>query len=272
MSTWWINGQLREESDATIGVTDHGVTVGDGCFETTSIIDHTPFAMTRHLARLRRSLAGLGLCCDRSDQELIEAAQAVADANPDHSVLRLTVTAGPGPLSSNAAHGQPTVVIGSSPGRDWPPSASVATVPWTRNERSAVAGIKSTSYAENVVALAFAQARDASEAIFANTVGQLCEGTGSNIFVELDGQLVTPPLSSGCLAGITRQLVLERTDAAEVDLPYEILRTTSEAFLTSSTRDVMPITRIDDRQLEIGPLSAQAATIYKEMMAATADP
>ena len=84
-----------------------------------------------------------------------------------------------------------------------------------------MAGIKTTSYAENVVALAHARARGCTEAIFANTTGGLCEGTGTNVFVVVDGRLVTPPLSSGCLAGVTRDLVLELTEAIEADLPMD---------------------------------------------------
>ena len=82
-------------------------------------------------------------------------------------------------------------------------------MPWTRNERSATAGLKTTSYAENVVALAHAKERGGIEAVFANTRGELCEGTGTNVFVVVDGELLTPPLESGCLAGITRELTLE---------------------------------------------------------------
>ena len=82
-------------------------------------------------------------------------------------------------------------------------------MPWVRNERSATAGLKTTSYAENVVALDRAHAEGGSEALFANTRGELCEGTGSNVVVVVDDELVTPPLSSGCLAGITRELLLE---------------------------------------------------------------
>ena len=146
------------------------------------------------------------------------------------------------------------------------------TVPWPRNERGALAGIKSTSYAENVVALAHATARGASEAIFANTIGNLCEGTGTNIFVEYEGRLVTPPLSSGCLAGVTRALVVEAMAVEELDVPVEILQTTTEAFLTSSTRDVMPIDRIDDRSMVPGPLTAAAMTAFADLVADSVDP
>jgi branched-chain amino acid aminotransferase len=94
-----------------------------------------------------------------------------------------------------------TLVMACSSGGAWEPSTKVSVVPWTRNEYSAVAGLKTTSYAENVVALSYAHDRGASEAIFANSQGALCEGTGSNIFLALDGQLITPTLASGCLAG-----------------------------------------------------------------------
>jgi branched-chain amino acid aminotransferase len=158
----------------------------------------------------------------------------------------------------------------------------VAVVPWVRNERSAVAGLKTTSYAENVVALDKAHQHGSSEAIFANTAGQLCEGTGSNIFVVIDGALLTPPLASGCLAGITRELVLEWCDAREADLPLDALRRAEEAFLTSSTRDVQPIRQVvwangdtdarEVQELAVGPVSEQARTTFAERAASTPDP
>ena len=272
MGTWWINGELVPSDEATLPIADHGLTVGDGCFETTTMVRGTPFAMRRHLGRLRHSLEGLGIQLTTGDDELREAAQMVADANPDHGVLRLTVTAGPGPLGSGRGDSTPSVIIGSSPSRGWPPSAGVVTVPWPRNERGALAGIKSTSYAENVIALAHAKERGASEAIFPNTVGNLCEGTGTNVFVEHEGRLATPPLSSGCLAGVTRALVIESMAVEEIDLPIEVLATTSEAFLTSSTRDVMPIDRIDDRSMTTGPLTEAAMATFADIVAESVDP
>ncbi|MEM8707890.1 MAG: aminotransferase class IV [Actinomycetota bacterium] len=272
MRTWWINGTLIPAEEAMLPIVDHGLTVGDGCFETTSIIRGVPFAMTRHLARLRRSLDGLGIELAVTDDELRDAAQGVADADPDAGIIRLTVTAGPGPLGSGRGDGEPTVIVAGAADRGWPPSGGIVTVPWPRNERGVLAGVKSTSYADNVVALKYAKERGGSEAIFPNTVGQLCEGTGSNIFVELDGRLVTPPLSSGCLAGVTRQLVIETSAVEEIDLPMEVLATTSEAFLTSSTRHVMPIDRIDDREMPIGPLSEAAHAAYHALLAEQLDP
>ncbi len=141
-----------------------------------------------------------------------------------------------------------------------------------------MAGLKTTSYAENVVALAAAHERGATEAIFANTRGDLCEGTGSNIFVGVGDRLVTPPLSSGCLAGITRELVIEvlaerGITVATDDLALDRLASVDEAFLTSSTRDVQAIDRIDDRTIGApGPLTTAAASAFAELLARDLDP
>ena len=200
--------------------------------------------------------------------EVIEANQ------PGVGRLRITVTGGPGPLGSARGENGPTVVIATGPVGTWPPDAAVLVVPWPRNERSPVAGLKTTSYAENVVALAHATERGAGEALFANLAGNLCEGTGSNVFVGLDGRLVTPPLCSGCLAGITRDLVIETSDAVEADVSMEDFARADEAFLTSSTRDVQPISTVDGRALPHcpGPLTMAATEAFTALMALTLDP
>lgn len=270
--TWWINGELVEPSAAALPAADHGITVGDGCFETTKVVRGEAFALTRHLRRLRRSLEALRIDLPTTDDELREAVRLVLAADPRAGVVRITVTAGQGPLGSGRGGGTPTVIVAGAPDRGWEPTTSVITVPWIRNDRGALTGVKSTSYAENVIALDEAHQRDATEALMANTRGNLCEGTGTNVFCELDGRLVTPPLSSGCLAGVTRKLVLEVTDAEEVDVEFEHLGRTAEAFLTSSTRDVMPIVRIDDRDLTVGPLTDAARAAFAELQATTTDP
>ncbi|MCJ7756023.1 MAG: aminotransferase class IV, partial [Thermoanaerobaculales bacterium] len=239
----WVNGTMSEPDHARISPLDHGFTVGDGVFETCKVTDREPFALTRHLHRLDRSAAGLGL--RTPDHGVVRAGiDELLAAEPLAGRLRITVTGGPGPLGSDRGDAGTTLTLAVSPESAWELSTSVAVVPWVRNERSAVAGLKTTSYAENVVALDRAHEQDSSEAIFANTVGQLCEGTGSNIFVAVDGELLTPSLESGCLAGITRELVIEWCGAREAALPLEVLRDAQEAFLTSSTRDVQPIHRV----------------------------
>jgi branched-chain amino acid aminotransferase len=275
VSTIWLNGRLLSGDEPALRADDHGLLVGDGVFETAKVLDGTAFALTRHLARLRRSASGLGLELWLSDDELAAAVGEVIAANdPGVGRLRMTVTGGPGPLGSARGADGPTVVLATGPSGTWPDAADVVTVPWPRNERSPVAGLKTTSYAENVVALAHAVERGAGEALFANLAGNLCEGTGSNVFVGIGGRLLTPPLSSGCLAGITRDLVLETTDAVEEDVPMDALGSIDEAFLTSSTRDVQPIATIDGVVLPEcpGPLSRKAADAFAELQARTLDP
>jgi branched-chain amino acid aminotransferase len=269
----WINGTLVPAAEATVSAFDHGLTVGDGVFETVKAVDGRPFATRRHLDRLRRSAAGLGLAVPVGDDELREAMAAVlASHDLPLARVRITVTGGPAPLGSERGAAGPTVVVAVGPMAPIAPATSVATVPWPRNERGAMAGIKTTSYAENVVALAHARERGCTEAVFATTTGLLCEGTGSNVFAVVDGQLCTPPLSSGCLAGVTRELALEVTDAIEADIPMDAFLAADEVFLTSTGRDVQAVERIDDRSLAAGPKTAAAAAAFVALAALTDDP
>ena len=164
-------------------------------------------------------------------------------------------------------------MVAVAPMRDWPASSAVATVPWTRNERSATAGLKTTSYAENVVALAHARANGAGEALLANTVGNLCEGTGSNVFLVLDGQVVTPPLSSGCLAGVTRALLLEWADVIEREIADDEL---TGPRRSSSPRRPATCRRARGRRRTLdgapGPVTRKVAAVFAERSAADVDP
>ena len=202
--TAWLDGELVPLADAKISVLDHGLVVGDGVFETLRVYDGVPFAWTRHLARLRASAVGLGLALPDPAQ-LRAAADAVLAANELREArLRITVTGGPAPPGSGRGDAPPTAFILAFPFEPSPPAADVVIAPWTRNEHGATAGLKTISYAANVRALADARARGASEAIFANTQGNLCEATGSNVFCVVDGVLRTPPPTAGCLLGVTR--------------------------------------------------------------------
>jgi branched-chain amino acid aminotransferase len=270
----WVDGALRETADATVSVFDHGLTVGDGVFETLKAAGGTAFATTRHLERLARSARGLGLPEPDLD-EVARACAAVLEANPvPLGRLRVTYTGGPSPLGSDRGDAGPTLVVAHAEASPRPDTTAVVTVPWTRNEKGALAGLKTTSYGENVVALARAHAEGASEALFANTAGRLCEGTGSNVFVVLGGELLTPPLESGCLAGITRALVIEWAGAQEADLPMEALDEAEEVFLTSSLRDVQAVHRVDGRTFPgaPGPVTAKAMRVFAERAAADPNP
>ncbi|MEU0130251.1 MULTISPECIES: aminodeoxychorismate lyase [unclassified Streptomyces] len=270
----WVDGALRDADDARLSVLDHGLTVGDGVFETVRVAEGRSFALTRHLDRLTRSARGLGLA-DPDHEEVRRAVAAVVEGNPmGLGRLRITYTGGISPLGSDRGDAGPTLVVAMGEAARRPDSTAVVTVPWTRNERGAVTGLKTTSYAENVVALARAHGQGASEALFPNTVGRLCEGTGSNVFVVLDGRIHTPPVASGCLAGITRALAVEWTGARETDLPIDVLERADEIFLTSTLRDIQAVHRVDGRELPgaPGPVTSKAMRIFDERAADDLDP
>ena len=270
---YWADGGIVPAGAAAVSPVDHAVIVGDGVFETLKVVNGTPFALTRHLGRLKRSADGLGL--PEPDDALVRTAVAeTLTADPEAGRLRITWSSGPGPLGSDRGGGPGTLLVASSPGTVWPEAVQVHLCEWTRNERGALTGLKTTSYAENVRALEAAHQRGASEALLANTQGRLCEGTGTNVFLVVDGVLVTPPLSSGCLAGITRELVLELAEVVERDVDPGEFAVASEAFLTSSTREVGAISAVDDTVLPEapGPVTAGLVAAFAALVAAKPDP
>ena len=273
-SAVWLDGRLVAPDEARVSAFDHGLTVGDGVFETLRVYGGVPFALRRHLDRLGRSAAGLGLALPERSVLERACAEVVEAGGGGDARLRLTVTGGPGPLGSARGPGPPTVLAAVAPLAAPSPAAAVAVAPWPRNERGALAGLKTTSYAENVVVLAWARERGAEEAVVTDTTGRLCEGTGANVFVVHGDRVRTPALSSGCLAGVTRELVLERTGAEEADLDLDDLAGADEAFLTSSTREVQPIASVDGRALPAvpGPCTTAAAADFRALVNSDLDP
>ena len=250
----WINGQLIDENEVKISPFDHGLLTGDGVFETMVAYQETPFAFSRHYRRLERSASVFGLSLPEADT-LLSACRDVVRANavcPGR--IRVTVTGGRAPLGSEKGDYPETVIVAAGKLPEQPEITEVVTVPFARNEHGALVGLKTISYGENVVALAHARARGAREAIFGNVDGNLCEGTGSNIFIVNNGQLITPPLSAGCLPGVTRALVADLCDVANINLQQtdthlSKLKDVDSAFLTSTLRGVQPIGRVDGKPL-----------------------
>ncbi|MCY3967179.1 MAG: aminotransferase class IV, partial [bacterium] len=231
-------------------------------------------AASRHLDRLAYSASQMDITLPDVD-ELRQAMVDVAAANGLHEGrLRVTVSSGAGPLGSARGESPPTAMVAATPQTPWPESSDVATMTWSINENNPLAGLKTVSYGANVRALAQANAIGAAEAIFPNTKGELCEGTGSNVFLVHQGELITPSLASGCLAGITRQLVIELTGATERDVPIAELARCTEAFLTSTTRNVHPIYTVDQQRLQMcpGPVTQAAAAAFQQLMADNIDP
>ena len=271
----WISGELLPDDEAKVSVFDHGLVVGDGVFETVKVAAGQPFALSRHLARLARSAAGLGLPEPDLDQIRAGALAVIAASEPvPLARMRITVTGGISPLGSERGSSPVTAIVALAAQKAPAPTVDVVVVPWPRNELGALAGLKTTSYADNVRALAYAAERGGSEAIFANMAENLCEGTGSNIFVARGGRLITPPLAGGCLAGVTRALVLEWVGAVEEDMPASELANVDEAFLTGTTRDVQPVEHVNGLKLTAapGPITRKAAEVFAMRAAETPDP
>jgi branched-chain amino acid aminotransferase len=278
VSQFWVNGELVPTAAAKVSVLDHGFTVADGVFETLLVNEGQIFALDRHLARLTKSAIGLGLAAP--DLALItEGISHVLSANQkvEFGRVRITVTSGVGPLGSDRISSDPTMVISLAEQPEWPESTAILLVPWTRNENSPLAGLKTTSYAENVYALAAAKRHGFSEAVFCDTSGRLCEGTGSNIFLIKNEQIITPSDSSGLLRGVTRDLVIELAcesgfDVVERDVDPMELWSADETFITSSTRDVHPVMElanldatdavVDRRSLDIGLITQQLGKMF----------
>lgn len=275
--TWvWVNGEIRPASVATVSATDRGLMLGDGVFETLTLIKGEPYALTRHLARLRTAASGIGVSLPWDDHHLRRVCAETAEALvSSRGRMRITVTTGPSAPGPRRGVIEPTLLVTVTPSAGWGPSAEVVLSPWVMNERSPVAGIKTGSQLEHVLALEEAIGRGADEAILVNSRGVLAEGTGSNVFLVVAGELSTPGLATGCLPGITRQLVCETVAVVERDdLTIEDLRTAPEAFLTSSTRGVHPISGVDGHSLANtpGPLTSAAMTAFRALQDRTNDP
>jgi branched-chain amino acid aminotransferase len=271
-----INGQVVDVTQAQVSVFDHGFTVGDGVFETLKIDKGVVFALKRHLARLKRSaqIVGLpdpdeGLIRNQVDELLAVDAPSV----PALARLRITLTAGVGPLGSDRSSNEPTLTIVWDELAPSAPTAQLATAPWPRPTSAAALGAKTTSYIENVMALRMARGRQCSEGLLLNDQGFVCEGTGSNVMAVIDGVINTPPVTDGCLAGVTRELVTEWFDVVEKSITPEHLVDAEEVFLTSTTRDVQPVDRIDDVVLKApGPVSARLRAAFVERAKNDPDP
>ncbi len=260
-----VDGQVVPAEEARVSVLDNGFTFGDSAYETIRTYGGRPFEWDRHLRRLRASVARLGFEIPHSNAELLRQLNAVLSraANPE-SYIRLIVSRGVGDISYHFERVKgPTVVMVVKPHQAYPEShytqgIDVALVDVRRNHPLALdPAIKSSNLLNNVLAVREAQARGAEEALLLNQEGRLAEGASTNVFLVRGGTVRTPPLSAGILAGITREIVLELAAglgiaAREEALGKNDLRDAEEAFLTSSTREVVPIRRVDGRPVGEG--------------------
>jgi branched-chain amino acid aminotransferase len=251
-----------------VSVFDHGFTVGDGVFETCKVINGHVFALSRHLRRLSKSaeITDLPPIDVANIRDLVKELLAVDKSLlPATARLRITFTAGAGPLGSDRSNVEPTLVCVWDSFTPPTQTAALITSPWRRATGQATQGAKTTSYIENVLALKHAKARGGTEALIFNESNRVCEGTGSNIFAVLGQSVVTPPLTDGCLAGITRELILEWFDATEHSLTKTDVLQVDAVFLSSTTRDIQQVARLDEHHYD--PSSALVTNWQQEFQA-----
>lgn len=251
-----IDGVITPETQATIGVTDAGLVRGDGVFEAIRIYDGQPFALEDHLERMRRSAEGLRLALDIAALRT-EVAAMLELIEPGDDVLRLLATRG----------GRRIILLEAVP--QFPELFALGRV--TFAPVRVLDGVKSLSYAANMLAVRIAQERGFDDALLVTPHGRVLECSTSSFFAVIDGELRTPPLSEHILDSITRRVVLAVAEVGEQPIRVADLDRVQEAFIASSLREVVAVRRIEDRELPApGPVTAEVASRVRERIASGA--
>jgi branched-subunit amino acid aminotransferase/4-amino-4-deoxychorismate lyase len=264
MSGGWSNGRWLEDGENPVLASDRGLLHGLGLFETMLANDGCAPFLAEHLARLQESCRRLGWQpalpeCNELSEIIVQLLGARQLAR-GRARLRLAVSGGSGPLDDLRAGEDSTVWLTASPLSAGPDHLAVNLCPWSRNERSALAGMKCASYAENLIALDHARRHGFAETLIADTMGRLCEAATANVFWVVDGRLHTPSLDTGCLPGVTRATLFRLAAESgipcqESHLPVREILGADEVFLTSSTRGVTGVSRIESREFATGEIT-----------------
>lgn len=263
MSWIWCNGEWLDGADFPGVAQDRGAFLGLGIFETMLARDGAAVFADRHLTRFRESGKRLGWALDVPDLREISAELLARNGLATGSArLRLIATAGSGPANDLTRGTDALVWLAGFPASEIPAAMTASISPWPRNERSPLAGLKSASYAENVIALDHARRLGFDETLFLNTCGQLCEFSTANVFLVKNGVVFTPSLDSGCLPGIAREVILELTPCEQRPLTVSDLDAADEIFLTSATRGPVPVVRIAERSVSPGPTTAALRALW----------
>jgi branched-chain amino acid aminotransferase len=274
-----VNGNVVPIEEARVSVLDNGFTFGDSVYETLRTYLGRPFELSRHLQRLRASAARLGFEVPLTDQVLSARLDAVlARAQNTESYIRLIVSRGVGDISYHFERVKgPTVVIVVKPCETYPEAhyregVTLAVVSIRRNHPRALdPAIKSSNLLNNILAVREAQSRGAEEALLLNDDDEITEGASTNLFIGKSGSLLTPPLAAGILAGVTRAVVFDLALSLGLPLREETLRVAhllaaDEAFLTSTTREAVPVRAVDGTPIgsgRPGPLTRRILEAFR---------
>ena len=257
MSWIWCNGDFLD-GPLAVSPADRGLTNGLGLFETVLAVDGKPVALELHLARMAAGATRLRWDFEEGGIEaaitgLLERCRLVSG----RARVRIAMSAGAGDLRDLARESDALTWVTAVACAPAPESVTLMTSPCPRNERSPLAGLKCASYAENLLALDEARRAGADEPLFFNSRGELCETATANVFLVKDGEIFTPPLSSGCLPGTMRQRVMRQVAVTEAVLTEKDVASADEVFLTSALRGVVPVSGIDGRGIPKGPVAAR---------------
>src|SRR5215218_697065 len=254
MSLASLDGRIGPVDDVRIPVTDEGLLRGDGAFEVMRLYGGRPFALADHLARLRRSCEGLRLEADH-DALAAELGALLEAAGPIDALLRVVLTRG----------GRRIAIIEPLPHR--PPVARVATITYAPGR--ILDGLKTLSYAGNMLAGRLAHERGFDEGLLVTPHGRVLEGPTWTFFWVHGGALWTPPLDDHILASITRARLIEECEVTERPCTLDDVRAADEAFIASTVREVMPIVAVDDIALPSapGPVTAAAHAAFRRRVA-----
>jgi branched-chain amino acid aminotransferase len=284
-ATIYVNGRITGQDEAVIPVLDHGFLYGEGVYEVMRTYKRAPFLFERHMERLRRSAGMINLPVPFTDADFLGRIQQTADAfyaaqgaagTGMEMYIRVLLTRGVGSISYEVnSCPAPTLVIIIKPQADPPAEAyergvRVVLVPIVRNHPGSINPlIKSNNLLNNALASQEAYRLGGFEAIMRNYRGEISECSQSNLFVVKDGVALTPPIDAGLLAGITRAFVLEIGGGAgvqvrECTLTDADLFGADEMFLTSTTRELVPIVRVSDRTIGNGVPGPVTKTLLAE--------
>ena len=271
----FINGDFIEEEEATVSVFDRGFLYGDGVFETLRIYNGKPFLFDRHIGRLSHGLGSLFIGDKYSFSEYLEHTRELIERNNvTEGVLRIQATRGPGKRGySTTGNYDPTVLISLHEAPNIDPNnvlpVKLATSIQILSDHDPFSTLKTTNKLANIVALREAEKVGMDDALLTNQTGNITEASGSNVFWTKDNTLFTPPVSSGCLSGITRGMILElaialKLPASQQDITPTELGNAESVFLTNSVREIQPVIQIDDKLIAISPLVARLHVAYRE--------
>ena len=261
----WLNHKLVSELEAKIPIMDRGFLYGDGVYETLRVYDGKIFRADAHFKRLDDSLKGIKLKIPWPHLYLTKACLATIRANQmKEALIRVTVSRGSGDLGYDPAScKKPTLVIFAVPIRSglpelWKSGIKISIVKTRRNHPVCLnPAIKSTNCLNGIFAKMESLKKGAFEGVFLNFDGYLAEGTISNIFIIKSGILKTPALECGILDGVTRRTLLETAQNSDFQVlqthikPFELMEA-DEAFLTSTTMELMPIVQVDEKKIGSG--------------------